>query len=274
MRGTVTSTCQIVSELPPDGRDLAFIGLLTALSLVPHLATLGFYSDDWDLLSRLVLAPSQRLPDLFDALYQPQIRMRPGQVIYLVGLYRLFGLEPTGYHLVNAAVLTVTALAFYLVLRRLAVPRAASVAIPLLYVVLPHYSTARIWYASFQAPLSMLLYFTSLLAGLRSLDRSTARPLLCQAVSLLALAASTLLYEVALLLFLLNAALYAKRALGNARSRGLILAGLTLAATLAAVGFKLLTATKVIGSPKLGYLLSLIRQTLWIDGVRRRRHGT
>jgi hypothetical protein len=46
-----------------------------------------------------------------------------------------------------------------------------------------------------------------------------------------------------------------------------MLAGLTLAATLAAVGFKLLTATKVIGSPKLGYLLSLIRQALWIDGV-------
>ena len=236
------------------------------MSLLPHITGLGFYSDDWDLLARLQLAPGQRFVDLFHALYHAQVRMRPGQVAYLVGLYRLFGLEPTGYHLANAAVVILMVLTFHLVLLRIVSQRAISVAIPLLYAVLPHYSTARIWYASFQAPLSVLLYFTSLLAGLRSLDHSARHPVMWQVVSLLTLAASTLSYEVCLLLFLLNTALFARRAVGPARIRGVVLAALTLATTLAVVVFKVMTATKVIAGPEAGYSLGLIRRILWVDG--------
>src|ERR1051325_6200602 len=182
-------------------RDAAVAALVAALSFAVHLTTLGFYSDDWDLLGSFALTRDQSLLGFYRAMYaQPQVQMRPGQVLYLSLLYRLFGDSPLGYHVVNAAMLIGAAVLLLLVLERLGVPRALAVATAVLYSVLPHYSTARVWYSAFHAPLSMAAFISSLYAALRSLE-SRRGPWAWRLASLAGLVVTTISYEVALPLF-------------------------------------------------------------------------
>ncbi len=255
-------------------RDLLIVGAITALALAFQQRGLGFYSDDWGIISNFTFSRDRTVGGLFHVLYADgQTHMRPGQVLYLAALYAAFGPQPLGYHIVNATVIVITGLLLYAVLRELGVPRSLSVAVPIVYAVLPHYSTARIWYASFQACLSMALYVASLLAGLRSLRFSGWRASLLQVLSLLALLASTLSYEVALPLFVLNAAVFAwrgraaaRRAASSAslRRHNLRLAMATIGALVAVTAFKALTSTRTTW-PTAEYISGMLKQALKIN---------
>lgn len=187
------------------GGDLAALGALVVLSALPYVARLGFYSDDWAFLSDMARSADRSLGGVFRALYHGNLLMRPGQTAELALLYRLFGLNPLPYHVVNAAVLLSAVWLFYLVLRELRLPRALALAVPAVYATLPHFSTDRFWVAAFQAPLSIALYLLSLHADLVSLRARRPRP--WKALALAALVGSVLCYETAAPLFLLNAAL-------------------------------------------------------------------
>jgi hypothetical protein len=199
--------------------DCLFLGSAVLLSLVLYIGDLGFYRDDWGFLRWLYTAPDPSFTGLYRSLYEGDIviRQRPAQIFLLALLYRLFGLNPLGYHLVNAALLTLTAILFYLVLRRLNQPRFLAVAVPLLYLLLPHYSTDRFWVAAFQAPLSIVLYLLTLYSGLRSL--SAEHPWFWQLLSLLAAAGSLLAYELTLPLLLLTPLLLSRASLQLANRR-------------------------------------------------------
>jgi hypothetical protein len=102
-------------------------------------------------------------------------------------------------------------LAFYWVLRELKQSRSLAVALPLVFGMLPHYSTDRFWYAASQANLSMLLYFCSLWCDLRTLETSRGVFWRWRALGFIALVASCLAYEVFMPLFLLNPLIVAYR---------------------------------------------------------------
>lgn len=254
--------------------DAAIAALVAAVSLAVHLGSLGFYSDDWDLLGSFALAPNQSLLGFYRTMYaEPQVRMRPGQVLYLSLLYRVFGTTPLGYHLVNAAVLIGAAVLLVLVLRNLGVPRAIAVSAGALYAVLPHYSTARVWYSAFQAPLSIAAYLFSLYAALRSLHSAAWRTWAWRIASLAALAASTLAYEVALPLFFLNPLLVwlrhrrlvSRSALPPSQPGLLLFLAAMIAGALSAGGFKALTSTRLSHASQPGYLAGLIHQIAHIN---------
>jgi hypothetical protein len=185
-------------------QDCLFLIIVVLLSLILYVWRLGFYSDDWAFLSNFSLSIDQTLAGLFRAANSPITSMRPVQVFYLAGLYQLFGSNPIGFHLVNAAVLLLGTLLFYLVLRELDYQRLFSLAIPLAYALLPHYSTDRFWVAAFQATLSMALYFLSLYADLRAVRSQQVRLWSWKLFSLISLLCSVLAYEVFLPLFFLN----------------------------------------------------------------------
>jgi hypothetical protein len=261
-------------SLPRSGRpvEAAFVALVVAGSLAAYVGRLGFYADDWDVLSVFTLSVDQSLRGLYAALAgQGQMLMRPGQKLLAALLYWAFGLRPLGYHLVNAGLLVASAVLLLLVLRELELPRAVAVAAATVYSLLPHYSTDRVWYASIQAPFSMATYLLSLYTGLRSLRSSPGGARGWQLLSLASLVASTLAYEVALPLFLLNPLLFHYRGrqlrghTGGAPLAPRIFMGATAGAALAVAAFKATTSTRLSGGPSLVYLIATAKQLAWIN---------
>lgn len=184
-------------------QDCLFLGIIVLLSLVLYVKDLGLYSDDWHFLGLLSNASDQSLFGLIGSVF-PDTRLRPMQTLYVAGLYWLFGPHPLGYHVVNAMVFTLTIILLYLSLSELIRSRLLTIALPLVYSLLPHYSTDRFWYIAFVANLSMGLYFLSLYADLRVLRAQKASVFRWRLLSIFGLLCSALAYEVILPLFLLN----------------------------------------------------------------------
>lgn len=193
--------------------DCMLLALVVALSCLPYLRGLGLYSDDWALMSELRSA-GESFQEMWQVLVPMGLTTRPVQGILLAGLYSLFELEPLGYHTVNHGILVATAVLFYLSLRSLGMPRLLTLAIPLVFALLPHYSTDRFWIAAFQANASVFLYFLSLYADLRFVHGSGVQRWAWKGLGAAGLAGSVLAYEVTGALFLINVPvlLYAARA--------------------------------------------------------------
>jgi hypothetical protein len=188
----------------PTIRDAAFLALLIVVSSLTYLRGLGLYSDDWALLADMHAWPDQSLMGLYQSLLPSGISTRPLQGMLLAWLYWLFGLQPLGYHVVNTVMLVAIVVLLYLSLRGLGVPRLASLTASLVFGLLPHYSTDRVWIAAFQAPLSVLLYVLSLYADVRFVRTGDTLRWLWKLLAILALVGSVLAYEITAGLFLLN----------------------------------------------------------------------
>lgn len=138
--------------------DAALLATITILSALPYVGSLGFYSDDWGLLAGFSALDKHSFWEAASGGFAG----RPVQALYAAALFNLFGLNPLGYHLVNSAVLAACSALFYGLLVRLRFGRAQSFASVVLFVMLPQLSTVRVWYASFQVPLSMALMLASM----------------------------------------------------------------------------------------------------------------
>src|SRR5687768_6981437 len=141
---------------PSIAADALCLAAITVLSALPYLPHLGFYTDDWGLLADF----SNNWGGLSGAI--SDFPDRPVQGFYLAALFKLFGLQPLGYHVVNTAVLASCAALFFLLLVRLRFDRRQSLAAALLFVMLPQLSTVRVWYSAFQIPLSLMLMLLSM----------------------------------------------------------------------------------------------------------------
>jgi hypothetical protein len=142
----------------PAAADALCLAAITAISALPYLPNLGFYSDDWGFLAGFSAERGQSLAVLAGGNFPA----RPVQGLYLALLFKLFGLSPLGYHIVNTLVLALSAALFDLLLVRLRFGRARSFAAAILFVMLPQLSTVRVWYSAFQIPLSLALMLASM----------------------------------------------------------------------------------------------------------------
>lgn len=185
-------------------QDGLFVAGIALLSSALYLPSLGFYSDDWSVLGYASASEDQSYGGVYRAIFGPLVQMRPVQFLYLAALYQAFGADPLGYHVVNALVLAAGAMLFYLVLRRVGAARVLALAVPLVYALLPHYSTNKLWMAAFQIGLSMTLYFLSLYADLRAGTTLDRRYAVWKPLALLALVGSALAYELVLPLLVFN----------------------------------------------------------------------
>jgi hypothetical protein len=255
-------------------RDCLFLAGLVGLSVVLYTGGLGFYSDDWAFLRLLETTRDRSYAGLVRALYEGDvfIQQRPVQVAYLAGLYWLFGLEPLGYHIVNALVLVGVVVLFYLVLRELAQPRGLAVAAAAVYGLMPNYSSDRFWIAADQATLSMLFLLVGTLAAFHSLRAGRAAAIALSVASVAALTASGLAYEVTIPLIALVLGLLAYRArwldLRRPSRRGWVLSllGANVMALGAVVAFKIETSVRVgVDQPYGEYLADLVSGTLRVD---------
>jgi len=144
--------------------DCACIALCVVLLAAPFLGSLGFYSDDWWILHQFKNAFEQGRFGLQTIING--FEGRPLQGAYLAGLFWAFRFDPLGYHLVNAAVRAVAAVCLYRLFRRMRIETAIALAAVAIFVVLPQCSTGRVWYSTFQIPLSLLFALLSLHAQL------------------------------------------------------------------------------------------------------------
>jgi hypothetical protein len=191
------------------GRAL-LVGLLTLALSAPWMLQLGFSSDDWIFLEAMVRTPGHSIVDSARAICNQNESVRPVKVVYQAVLYRLFGLDPIGYHIVNTLVLSAVAVLLVVALRKAGAPDRLAIAIGAVYSTLPHYSSVRFWYAANQGPLSILLGLGSFLAGLGAVRRGGGFAGAFTALSLLLMLASVMAYETAAPLFLLQAIVIAK----------------------------------------------------------------
>lgn len=183
--------------------DGVFIVAVGLLSLIWYVTRLGFYSDDWAFLGMYATSPDQTLRGLYDASYSSQHAMRPVQLWLCAALYRVFGMDPAGYHAVNAVLVVLNPLIVYAIGRELQVSRLIALPVALVYGLLPNYSTDRYWYVAFAITLSMTACLASLYADLRAAGAANLRTTVSWKIAaVLALIAGVLAYEVVMPLLL------------------------------------------------------------------------
>jgi hypothetical protein len=238
-------------------QDCLFLTIILLLSFISYIKGLGFYLDDYTYLKRFFTSSDQSILGLSQALYyaDANTRTRPLEIFFLASQYWLFGPSPLAYHIVNSTLLLSSTILFYLVLCELGRPRIMAVAVPLVYALLPHYSTDRFWVVTFPHSCSISLYFLSLYADLRALDNQMRYLRRWKFLSLVSLISSGLAYEVALPLFALNPLLVhcrAKQVYGPVAGRTMLRQnwGALLASNILAL--VLLLAFKVVTTISLG----------------------
>ena len=173
-----------------DSLCLALIVVLPAIAYAPQL---GFYSDDWFLLTRAQGAAAEGWLKALELATTDVFAARPGHGLYTALLYSLFGFDPLGHHLFNTAVLAGSFVLLYLLLGRVGVSRFDAFAICAIAAVLPQFSTVRVWFSAFQIPLSLLLSLLSAHCQLSYLQR---RHLGWLALAILAALAGIACYEI------------------------------------------------------------------------------
>lgn len=190
--------------------DCLFLAAAEILSLVAYAPRIGFYTDDWAFLSIFKSCHNQSFAGLYACLYTgaPDTQPRPVQIFSLTALYKVAGVHPFAYQLFIAFFLVATVLMLYFVLRELQAPRLLALSLPLLYGLLPHYSTDRFWMASSQSFVSMFFGLLCYYCVLRSASASRASRWRWQAGSIVALLLSAFAYEIFVPLFVLVPFLY------------------------------------------------------------------
>lgn len=257
--------------------DCVFISIVSFLSSILFVFQLGFYSDDWAFLGNFRMSADQSFVGLTKTFLFPPGKpsdtiMRPVQALYDSLLYKLFALDPLGYHLVNEVVFITIGILFYLVLKRLQVPRVIALAIPVVYVLLPHYSTDRFWYAAFQINLSICLYILSVYAGLRFIQGGKVESWYWMFVSLMAIVISTLSYEVVIPFIFLSIPLFWRvRRQYQPNARLILIIGSIVCVLLVTV-FKWLTTTRLEHGPLtdisfnyIHYVGYIVHTATWIN---------
>ena len=178
-------------------RDAAFIVLVTAACCAPYVLGLGYYSDDWWAYREpLALAADRSWGGLYAAVAQlPMAAVRPGQILWYVAFEKLAPGNATIVHLANNLVFGLSALLLLAGLRAIPALRRAAYYLVLIYVCLPTFSVAKMWYANHQAILALFFFSAALVLETRlpaSQGRRRAPQLLLLA---LAAAACNLMYE-------------------------------------------------------------------------------
>jgi hypothetical protein len=243
---------------------------------VLYVGGLGFHGDDWGYFAELSEPQDRSLPGLVEGLYERDVplQQRPVQLAYVATTYFVFGLHPLGYHVVGAAMLIVIALLLYGIVRELGQRRVFAVSIALLYVLLPNYTGARLWFGAHTAVLSVVFLVLSAYAALRAL-RSDRLFLPWLALGAAAVVASGMAYEVTLPVFMVVLALVVLRSSGTSAaglrsalgSRRVIA---VIASDVVALGFvfafKAYVTQRVgIDEPYLEYLARVARGTVQVN---------
>jgi hypothetical protein len=180
----------------PHVRDPLCILLVCAICSAAYVTGLRYYSDDYLFLVPLAKSADQSWGGLYRAIAAtPYAAVRPGQILWYVAFHKLAPGQVTLVHLANHAVFAASALVMYAALRTVPATRRGAYHTVLVYVCLPTFSVAKMWYANHQAIVSLMMFsLTWLLLAKVAGSRKSSRWLLLPAIALTA-AIGNLFYE-------------------------------------------------------------------------------
>jgi hypothetical protein len=250
-----------------DAHDCLFLFVIGTLSMANYAVQLGFYGDDWALLASMHLSKNQSLIAVFTETFRVHDHeIRPVQFLELAALYKLFGLDPLGYHLANSTILSLNFLLLYSLVRALGQPRVLALSVSLMFILAPSYSTDRFWIASAAANLSMCFFLLSLHAHLQALRNPSGHFLRWEAFATLGVLCSGFCYEVFLPLFLLACALlfaFELRTKGWRSAVGPIVSKAVLQQAAIVGAVALILVVKALWAPRVPRNLELIGLAVW-----------
>lgn len=173
---------------------IGFFVLLEVLIFGPNLFKVGFYLDDWLMLSTLRFGPQ----DLFGAFSNyffndPKVIIRPVEVLHFGLMYFLFGIKPLGYHVVNAALEICCSVLLYVALKQFTNSRFLSCLVTCGFIIYPVRDSTHYWILCSSVALSLALYLGSLIFSLKAVKEK--KPVL-YAIAALPFAFSIFNYEV------------------------------------------------------------------------------
>lgn len=174
---------------------LLFLALMELLCFGPIIRQVGFYLDDWSMLSTATFGSSGFVSTLVNLFFDPQKIIRPVQAPYFAVLYSLFQLKPLGYHIVNCLVEVAAAAFVYLCLVKLSANRKAALAAGTLFLLMPTHDSTHYWVLCSSVTFSAALYLASLYSTLSSLAHGGIKKMGLLALGTALFAASLFNYE-------------------------------------------------------------------------------
>src|ERR1700722_5114262 len=233
--------------------DCIVLAVATLLPVILYIRQLGIYADDWSVFARFRAYGDRTIAEYFRTFYSlPVTHSRPVMDLYEAVLFRWFGVHPFGYHAVNAFVFFASALLFYLSIRLVLRDRFVALSVPVVFLLLPNYSSARFVPFTFMIGLSLAFFFLNLYSMLKAV-RGRTFAMGWGLASFTAVILSGLAYEVALPLFVLNLLVVGtverrKPLRERLRSSSLaLLLTLNVAALIGVLTFKVLTTIRYHG---------------------------
>jgi hypothetical protein len=247
--------------------DCLFVVAIGALSMATYEFRLGLYSDDWALLASMKLSERQSLVDVFTEIVRiHDHEIRPVQFFEFAVLYKLFGLDPLGYHLTNAVIFLLNLVLLFLLVRALGQSRVLALSVAVVFMLVPSYSTDRFWIASAAANLSMFFFLLSLHAHWQALRDPQHDFWRWEAFAVLGVLASGFCYEVFLPLFLMATAFLFISELTTQwphSARGRVVSKAVLHQTGIVGAVALILVVKALWAPRVPRNLELIGLVLW-----------
>lgn len=193
--------------------DCLFIFAVVIVSALPYMFSLGFYCNDWGYMETLQRFSGHGLGAIFREMtaLDSDLLLRPVQLSWLVFAFKVFGRNATPYHLVVSAVIGLVAVLLYLTLRELRSGRWLALSIALVFGVLPHYSTDKVWISSNQAGLCLAFALFGIYSLSKSLRPGERHSTTWMVLAISAFVLSVLSYEVAIGLIVASVAMIAWR---------------------------------------------------------------
>ena len=135
---------------------------LALLVLIPPLfyaGGLGFYLDGWYFNSAMAGSADQSFAGLYRELAkEPALAVRPLQIAWCVLFYKLAPLQPLWPNIANQAVFASAMVLLYVALARLRLFGRTAFVTVAIYACMPHFTTARFWFANQQSGLGLLSF--------------------------------------------------------------------------------------------------------------------
>jgi hypothetical protein len=140
-----------------------YLTVVELLVFAPIVGRIGFYLDDWGMLSGLVFAPNGPLAKINWVLFNdPKTIIRPLQALHFGGLFAIAGTKPAIWHVFNGLLEILAAWLLYACLFIFGKNRMVSLLTAALFLLCPTHDCTHYWVLCSSATLSMVFWLSSL----------------------------------------------------------------------------------------------------------------